>query len=123
MSKANCWKWFRLYILATKGCKCVQCGKTTEEAIIQAGHVITKSYGNIYYFNRFDVFPQCSYHNSLHNRDNIPYFAWYRNTFGDKRLDRLYELRHKKIKWVGYEARTKRYKKIVEQLKGKNWKP
>lgn len=115
VSRENAWKWFREFIFATKGRKCVQCGKSPPQIIIQPGHVIPKFYGKVYYFNRFDVFPQCSGCNFLHSLDTKPFYDWYINKYGQKRFDRLWGLRHKKIKWVDLEARIKRWKKKVKK--------
>lgn len=73
------------------GNKCVICGRTNEQDVIQGGHVIPKKSSLNTRFDRMNVFPQCRTCNSIHTRNQAPYIAWYIKTFGVGTFDALLE--------------------------------
>ena len=78
-------------IRARDGNKCVMCNGKKK---LGCGHVFSRRNNSLRWDIREDgnCHAQCWKHNYLHStRDSYPYYHWYSNKFGVKRLDKLHK--------------------------------
>lgn len=113
--KKKLWKVFSVYIRKRDKNVCFTCGRYAEGSGYHAGHFIPKSVGGLLlYFNEDNVHGQC--YNCNINLGGNQYE--YGIKLGKEKVDELYKLKQKSVKWSNkeYLDKIEEYKQKYEQI-------
>lgn len=106
-------------IVVLRDRKCVTCGSTSN---LQAGHLLTRSYGRVKY-SLVNTHCQCRSCNYLHEYKPDIYTKWFLDKYGKTAYDDLYTEAHlpaEPIKTWHLEAIEETFKVIKKSLENEN---
>jgi uncharacterized protein YcaQ len=117
----NADKWFSLYIRERDHHICQVCGKTSEQAPIQCGHLHTRGH----YSTRWDpdnAMAQCAGCNMAHERDAGAFTMVFLRKYGQKGYDELFRKYSTPYKWrtIEIEELAEKFKGMLAELQEEN---